>query len=78
MVRPALAAVAALGEAQTRIVSIAGKRIAFRFYGARLAERLSLAFVHNAVANAGAPDLTISVWDSATNGVAMLVPLMQW
>jgi hypothetical protein len=74
VVRPVLAAVAAQCSSDTRTFAIAGKRIAFRFYSARLAERLSLAFAHHAVVDDGVPDLTISIWDSVASRVAMAMP----
>jgi hypothetical protein len=55
---------------------VAGQKIRLRFASPALISQLTLAFAHLPGWQAGEPDLTVCIWDSATTGVNM--PLPPW
>ncbi len=63
------AAVAARGMIERQYV-VAGARIRLRFAGEALAEQVAPAFSHLEEPLEQAPELTVSVWDSASTGIS--------
>lgn len=57
-----------------RSYSLGGYSIKLRFAGHALVEHLTPALAHRAVENAGAPDLEICLWDTASTGVGLTPP----
>jgi len=70
-------AVTALGGAGTLDLGMAGLRLRLRFAGAGLREGLLAPFEHLACGDGGAPELTISLFDTASSGIEPPAPLWQ-
>jgi hypothetical protein len=68
-------AAAALGGAGTLDLKMAGLRLRLRYAGAGLREGLLAPFEHLACGEGGDPDLTISLFDTASSGVEPPAPL---
>lgn len=63
------------GSVHTFAMLLGGERIRIELAGAGLSASVTRAFGHAATGDAGAPDLTIKVWDTAGTGVAMPSPV---
>lgn len=72
--RQAAAAADGAGGWTQRRLMLAGHHLALRFAGPALLARLLPALAHLPAAPDGTADLTIDIWESAADGVAMLPP----
>lgn len=70
-------AATALGGAGTLDLAMAGLRLRLSYAGAGLREGLLAPFEHLACGDGGDPDLTISLFDTASSGIEPPVPLWQ-
>lgn len=70
-------AATAIGGAATLDLEMAGLRLRLRYAGARLREGLLAPFEHLACRDVGSPDLTISLFDTASSGIEPPPPLWE-
>ena len=70
-------AATALGGAGTLDLEMAGLRLRLRYAGAELRAGLLAPFEHLACREGGDPDLTISLFDTASSGIEPPAPLWQ-